>query len=669
MSLFHRCEYVVEACQYGCGQKYLRSAIQLHQRDECINRPIEIKFESFVRITNKKLLTQEREICELKIAEQRLTQTINEMKQVSCFEVIEENVYFDKGVWRLYQILPKGEWFDLLDRMKQTGVGVVLPNITSAEKPFVKIKGERRIIEISKQMIAKLESLVKTTTITTSNSCHGNNRYGNQRSIIKAIEDEFQVCIETKERNEQCFNDDGKQSCSQPIDDMKPVCVGRTSKGQFINVFIADITTFNKAEIIVNPSNEYLKHTSTISHAITDCGGPVIIQDTEKYIQVNGNLAVGSAVIFPKIGNLPLSYKAIVHAVCPQWNQFVSNEKQASSLRKTVRSCLKLARNYSSIAIPVIGSGVNGFPASICANVLVNGTIEYLDTDSDCKLNNINFIVFEDNLTVFIKAMKEFREEFESVQIFRGDDQVPSTPTTRKKVIIPLLPFDMTLQVTQGDITCENIDVLVNFTNIDLQLGGDVATGLLTRGGADIQSACDTLRTQGIKGADGKVVETRCEGMGQLQCKSIFHVIYEGKDPKKLVKTIVHCLERAEKMKYSSIAFPPLWNKDSSYTLAKLIESIEKALIQFTGRTWPQHVKVIILQQEMLQDFTKVLNKSNSKLNHPAITVDVTSQPLEQSTDTETVPSNRNYETDIVVYGSNDESIKAAEKSIIEQLQ
>ena len=447
----------MEVCQYGCGEKHPRSTIQIHEKDECVNRPIEVKLESFIRQTEEKLTEQEKEILELKLREQRLSQQLNELKetrQTSHFEVIEENVYFAKGVWRLYQYPPKkDEWSSLVEKMREGGVAIVLPNTITVQEPFIKIKGERRVVNVMKALIAQLELSVATTSTITSIVHHKN-----EQSIIKAIEQEFQVCIEVKAKD-------------------KP-----------------------------NKDNE----------------------------------------------------------------------------RLTTRT------------------------------------------------------------------------------------------TAQKKLIIPL-PFDITLQVTQGDMTSEHVDVVVNLTTPDLQLVGGVGEELLAKGGADLQAACDTLRTQGIRGVEGKVVETRCEGMGELQCKSIFHVVFEGKDPKKLVKMMANCLDRAEKMKYSSIAFPPLWNKDSPYSLVKLIGSIEKAFKQFTAHTWPQYMKVVTLQQKMLQEFTKALDESNSKLNHHrGIIADVTSQPLEQSSSSATndhhtessSDSSHHCESEIIIHGSNVESVRDAENRL-----
>ena len=153
-----------------------------------------------------------------------------------------------------------------------------------------------------------------------------------------------------------------------------------------------------------------------------------------------------------------------------------------------------------------------------------------------------------------------------------------------------------------------------------MRLGGSGVSGaLLRKGGGSLQAACDTLRAQNIKAAEGKVVETRCEGMGQLQCKSIFHIVFDGKDQRKLLKTILACLDRAEKMKYTSIALPAIGTGNVAYPTALAAEGIVKALKQFIQRK-PNHVKkirMVIFMPQMFKQFTEAFKKIEE--NDPGI--------------------------------------------------
>ena len=167
------------------------------------------------------------------------------------------------------------------------------------------------------------------------------------------------------------------------------------------------------------------------------------------------------------------------------------------------------------------------------------------------------------------------------------------------------LPHDLRLEVVQGDITNESLDVIVNTTNVTMKLEGTgVAGALLKKGGPALQSACDSLIAQNIRPGEGRVVETVCSGFGQLKCKSIFHIVF---DQKKFVKTFTSCLERAEKMKYRSIAFPAIGTGVHSYPPSQAAEAVVKALKHFTKKK-PQHLKVIrmvLFQARLHQEFTE----------------------------------------------------------------
>ena len=62
-----RCPFVEEACQYECGGMYPRRVLQVHQRDKCVNRPIEVKLESFMRLSSERMNALERELAQVKL--------------------------------------------------------------------------------------------------------------------------------------------------------------------------------------------------------------------------------------------------------------------------------------------------------------------------------------------------------------------------------------------------------------------------------------------------------------------------------------------------------------------------------------------------------------------------------------------------------------------------
>ena len=323
-------------------------------------------------------------------------------------------------------------------------------------------------------------------------------------------------------------------------------------------------------------------------------------------------------------------------------------------LRSVVKKCLQECTRLKakSISIPSIGAGNLGYPADVVATCLLEETTSYMSKNKGkTSLQLVHFVIFDGTVH------QAFQDRYSQMESGKNATVVPqpkpssainnsnspkSSPhAARKKPSLAsssvrshdALAEDTTcsfslengllLQIVQGDITKERVDVVVNTTNTEMQLtGAGVAGALVKQGGPGLKAACDSLRKQNIKAGESKVVETPCEAMGQLKCKSIFHIVFEGKDQRKLVKTILSCLDRAEKLKYTSIALPAaIGTGNMAYSTSLAAEGIVKALKQFTQRK-PRHVKqirMVIFQSQMFQQFTdafKNIEKTEGILNY-----------------------------------------------------
>ena len=324
-------------------------------------------------------------------------------------------------------------------------------------------------------------------------------------------------------------------------------------------------------------------------------------------------------------------------------------------LRSVVKKCLQECTRLKakSISIPSIGAGNLKYPADVVATCLLEETTSYLSRNEErLSLQLVHFVIFDGAVH---QAFQDKCSQMESVKDTEESDIIIPQPkpssamktsfssanrhATRKKsslVASSVRSYDasdnttctfslengLVLQIVQGDITRESVDVVVNTTNTEMQLtGAGVAGALLKQGGPGLQAACDSLRKQGIRAGEGKVVETPFEGMGQLKCKSIFHIVFEGKDQQKLIKTIFSCFDRAEKLKYTSIALPAIGTGTIGYSVSLAAEGIVKALKQFTQKK-PRHVKqirMVIFQPQMFQQFAdafKKIEKNEGIMNH-----------------------------------------------------
>lgn len=133
-----------------------------------------------------------------------------------------------------------------------------------------------------------------------------------------------------------------------------------------------DITEEN-TDAIVNPANRQLRHGGGAAYAISQKGGPLVQEQSNKIISKIGFLPTGKAVITDS-GNLPCKY--IIHTVGPRMGEGNEPEKLESS----VWSALILAELYNlqSISLPAISSGIFGFPKEQCAEILLQKAVEFL---------------------------------------------------------------------------------------------------------------------------------------------------------------------------------------------------------------------------------------------------------------------------------------------------
>lgn len=164
---------------------------------------------------------------------------------------------------------------------------------------------------------------------------------------------------------------------------------------------IKDDITQRKVDSIVNAANSYLKHGGGVAAAIVRKGGTIIQEESNKigYVPVGGAAITGA-------GNL--SCKSVIHAVGPQMGEGDEDNK----LRNTINSIMQLAtaKQFSSISIPAISSGIFGFPKDRCAKILVSESQKFLQQNQQSSINLVEFCIFDD------ETYNHFENEFNSIQ-------------------------------------------------------------------------------------------------------------------------------------------------------------------------------------------------------------------------------------------------------------
>ena len=121
------------------------------------------------------------------------------------------------------------------------------------------------------------------------------------------------------------------------------------------------------------------------------------------------------------------------------------------------------------------------------------------------------------------------------------------------------LATGQSLQIVQGDITIETVDVIVNAANEHLQHGGGVAWAISKKGGPTIQEESDIWVRQ-----HGPVPHSApaWTSSGLLPSKYVIHAVGpiwgDGNEDKKLADAVTGSLRVADELKCSSIAMPAI---------------------------------------------------------------------------------------------------------------
>ena len=144
-------------------------------------------------------------------------------------------------------------------------------------------------------------------------------------------------------------------------------------EGATVEVRKGDLTEF-PVDVMVNAANEQLNHGGGIAGAISRKGGPIIQEESTKYVNRRGQVDVGKAVILNGTGNLPC--KSIVHAVGPRWNggkeQWAYSVIQSSVFKSEEK---QKRTGFQSISFPAISSGIFGVPVDVCAKAMFDGIV------------------------------------------------------------------------------------------------------------------------------------------------------------------------------------------------------------------------------------------------------------------------------------------------------
>jgi len=169
----------------------------------------------------------------------------------------------------------------------------------------------------------------------------------------------------------------------------------RAVKGKKIRLIQGDLTEL-AVDAIVNAANASLVLGGGVAGAIRTKGGPSIQEECNRI----GGTTVGQAVV-TGAGNLKARY--VIHAVGPRYGEGNEDEK----LRGATLNSMKRAteKGMRSIAFPAISTGIFGFPKDRCADIMLDTTRSYLETE-ETSLNEVIFCLWaKEDLDLFSRKL------------------------------------------------------------------------------------------------------------------------------------------------------------------------------------------------------------------------------------------------------------------------
>jgi O-acetyl-ADP-ribose deacetylase (regulator of RNase III) len=161
-----------------------------------------------------------------------------------------------------------------------------------------------------------------------------------------------------------------------------------------------DITEM-EVDAVVNAANNHLWMGSGVAGAIKRKGGESI----EREAVAKGPVPVGEAVI---TGGGSLKAKHVIHAAGMGQDLKTDQDK----IRLSTRNSLLRAEEHKlrSVAFPAIGTGVGGLSAYLCAKVMLEETVEFLQESQSLRkvafalLDEGTYRIFKEQLSEMFSA-------------------------------------------------------------------------------------------------------------------------------------------------------------------------------------------------------------------------------------------------------------------------
>ena len=272
-----------------------------------------------------------------------------------------------------------------------------------------------------------------------------------------------------------------------------------------------------------------------------------------------------------------------------------------------------------SIAFPSIGTGNLGYPNDVVAKIMVKEVFDYLSANDKSCIEQVYLVIFmQDTFDSFKKEIDAYVTNLSSLVLAENRQKKKRAPLHSSFPGKPTPAFcpksrsfsisSANVNVICGNVTASNRDVIVSPTDSStiFPTNQGIASVIFQKGGNELKQLCHALVSNGkILNDSTLVLETRATG--SLKSRSIFHICFEGRDSKQFVKIVVQCLRKADRMGYTSIAFPAIGTGVQGYPDEQAATAMLTAIHQCSKQL--RHLKtidIVLYQAPVFEAFAQV---------------------------------------------------------------
>ncbi|KAJ7403292.1 poly (ADP-ribose) polymerase family, member 14 [Pitangus sulphuratus] len=404
-----------------------------------------------------------------------------------------------------------------------------------------------------------------------------------ERVLASHAKQEFKCLVQLEEHSEEHLEEQQEHNSGKPY---MQVTMGEI----VIAIYRADLCT-HSVDVVVNASNEDLKHIGGLAEALLRAAGPTLQEECDELVRKNGCFPPGSTVL-TGAGKLPC--KNVIHAVGPRWRK-EEPERCVDLLRKTVKKSLELAEtcNHHSIALPAISGGIFGFPLDLCTYSIVSSIKETLEgSKGDSSLKEVHLVdIVQDNIQGFSKALREVFPDsspsYGSLHQATKISQPRKHKISKKSKNFPCITTEEGLDIVlqTGSIEDATTSIVVISVGKDLQLDkGPLAKALLSKAGPMLQT---DLKKEGLgRAEEGAVLKTNGYN---LDCSVVLHAVVpvwsQRKTSSKVFGDIItKCLEIAEELSLESITFPAIGTGNLGFPTSIVAKLLFDKVFEFSSK-------------------------------------------------------------------------------------